>query len=113
MNKNYYIFISINASKNKKRGKKVMDMYRQYNVNQQAMNQNDIMMITKDLIGELEAINQYGEHIMQTDNKTIINTLLSIRSEEQIHVGELLANLYLLEPEFKIQVEKGMKEFEE
>lgn len=88
-------------------------MYRQFDVSEQAMTQNDVIMVTKDLVGELEAINQYGEHIKETDNKMVISTLAGIRGEEQIHVGELLALLYAMEPEFKIQVEKGMKEFAE
>lgn len=88
-------------------------MYRQFDVSEQAMAQNDVIMVTKDLIGELEAINQYGEHIKSTDNQMVIGTLSGIRGEEQVHVGELLSMLYVLEPEFKVQVEKGMKEFSE
>jgi rubrerythrin len=85
-------------------------MFRYNNVNDLAMAENDVILTNKDLIGEIEAINQYSEHIMATDNKMVITTLTSIRKEEQVHFGELLALLYKLEPEFKVQVEKGMNE---
>ena len=74
---------------------------------------DDFNKVALDLVGELEAIIQYDEHAKQAGTQTAKNTWLSIKSEEEIHVGELLSLLYMLDPSFKEQVEKGIKEFNE
>lgn len=65
----------------------------------------------KDLIGELDAIIQYDDHLHRTDNKLAKETWENIRNEELTHVGELLGLLYYLAPYQKEFVEKGLKEF--
>lgn len=72
---------------------------------------NDFNKVANDIMGEFGAIIQYGEHADSTNNPTTKNTWLSIKHEEMVHVGELLALMYELDPTFKTQVEKGIKEF--
>lgn len=67
----------------------------------------------KDLIGELDAIIQYDDHLHKTDNRLAKETWEDIRNEELVHVGELLGLLYCLAPYQKAYVEKGLKEFDE
>lgn len=74
---------------------------------------NDFNKVASDIIGEFDAIIQYGEHADSTNNPMTKNTWLSIKHEEMVHVGELLSLMYKLDPTFKTQVEKGMKEFTE
>ena len=90
-------------------------MRRFFNIMQDnTLNDNDFRTIQnarEDLIGELDAIMQYANHLRQTNTLSAQITTRSIMEEEEIHVGELLALLYRLDPTFKAQVEKGMKEF--
>lgn len=67
----------------------------------------------KDLVGELDAIIQYDDHLHKTDNKIAKATWENIRNEELTHVGELLGLLYYLAPYQKAFVEQGLKEFED
>lgn len=67
----------------------------------------------KDLVGELDAIIQYDDHLHKTDNKLAKETWENIRDEELTHVGELLGLLFYLAPYQKAFVEKGLKEFNE
>lgn len=90
-------------------------MRRFFNIMQDnTLNDNDFRTIQnarEDLIGELDAIMQYANHLRQTNSLSAQITTRSIMEEEEIHVGELLALLYRLDPIFKAQVERGMKEF--
>jgi len=67
----------------------------------------------KDLIGELDAILQYDEHIHESNNKITIETWEDIRNEELVHVGELFGLILYLAPYQKALIDQGMKEFEE
>lgn len=67
----------------------------------------------KDLIGELDAIIQYDNHLHSTNNELAKTTWENIRNEEMVHVGELLGLLYYLAPYQKQYVERGLKEFQE
>ncbi|MBQ4535288.1 MAG: hypothetical protein IJA22_00520, partial [Clostridia bacterium] len=58
-----------------------------------------LKMLREDLIDELIAINNYSEHINATTNETMRRVLTSIRDEERVHVGELLALIDTLCPE--------------
>jgi rubrerythrin len=49
----------------------------------------DLEMLREDLIGELQAINQYQEHIESLDNEEAIRVLEHIRDDEKEHVAEL------------------------
>lgn len=72
-----------------------------------------IQKVRKDLIGEIDAIIQYGQHISESDNSTAKRIWRSIQTEEMVHVGELLALLGYLDPVQKEYVEQGYKEFNE
>lgn len=65
----------------------------------------------KDLVGEIDAIIQYDDHLHRTDNKLAKETWQNIRNEELTHVGELLGLLFYLAPYQKAFVEQGLKEF--
>lgn len=76
--------------------------------------QNDLVTLQKarkDLIGELDAIIQYDEHLANADNAIAQATWEDIRNEEIVHVGELLGLIYYLAPYQKEYVERGIKEF--
>lgn len=65
----------------------------------------------RDLIGELDAIIQYDEHLHKTKIEIAKTTWENIRNEELTHVGELLGLLNYLAPYQKPFVEQGLKEF--
>lgn len=67
----------------------------------------------KDLIGELEAIIQYDDHLHKTNVDVAKSTWINIRNEEIVHVGELLGLLLYLAPYQKQYIEQGLKEFDE
>ncbi|MFQ5987754.1 MAG: demethoxyubiquinone hydroxylase family protein [Dehalococcoidia bacterium] len=49
----------------------------------------DLEMLREDLIGELQAINQYQEHIDTIGDEEAIEVLEHIRDDEKEHVAEL------------------------
>ncbi|MGB6872569.1 MAG: rubrerythrin [Dehalococcoidia bacterium] len=65
--------------------------------------QDDLDMLREDLIGELQAISQYQEHILDLENEEAVNTLEHIIEEEKEHVAELLRLIQNLDP---VQAEK-------
>ena len=67
----------------------------------------------KDLVGEIEAIIAYDDHLHKTNIDLAKQTWKNIRDEELTHVGELLGLLYYLAPYQKEFVEKGLSEFNE
>ena len=60
--------------------------------------QDDLDMLREDLIGELQAINLYQEHILDLENEEAVNTLEHIIEEEKEHVAELLRLIQNLDP---------------
>jgi rubrerythrin len=68
--------------------------------------QDDLDMLREDLIGELQAINLYQEHILDLENEEAVNTLEHIIEEEKEHVAELLRLIQNLDP---VQAEKFKK----
>lgn len=84
------------------------------NFNQNAVMDFDTLQnARKDLIGELEAIIQYDEHLHRTNVELAQETWINIRNEEIVHVGELLGLLCYLAPYQKQLIEQGLKEFDE
>jgi len=71
------------------------------------MNDKDLKNLREDLIGELGAINQYQEHIDETDNEEIEKVLSHIRDDEKEHVAELTKIIRKLD---KTQEERFQKE---
>jgi hypothetical protein len=49
----------------------------------------DLEMLREDLIGELQAINQYQEHIDTLGDEEAIRVLEHIRDDEKEHFAEL------------------------
>jgi len=71
------------------------------------MNNKDLEGLREDLIGELQAINQYQEHIDETDDEEIKKVMGHIRDDEKEHVAELIKLLRRLDA---TQEEKFQKE---
>jgi len=71
------------------------------------MNNNDLKNLREDLVGELQAINQYQEHIDETDNEKIKKVLSHIREDEKEHFAELTKVIQELDA---TQKEKFQKE---
>jgi rubrerythrin len=67
----------------------------------------DLEMLREDLIGELQAINQYQEHIDTIEDEEAIKVLSHIRDEEKEHVVELTKLIQNLDP---LQAEMFRKE---
>jgi rubrerythrin len=60
--------------------------------------QDDLDMLREDLISELQAINQYQEHILDLENEEAVTTLEHIIEQEKEHVAELLRLIQNLDP---------------
>jgi len=67
----------------------------------------DLEMLREDLVGELQAINQYQEHIDILDSEDAIQVLEHIRDDEKEHVAELVKLIQKLD---QTQAEKFRKE---
>lgn len=83
-----------------------------YNTNDMTNNFKTIQNAREDIIGELDAIIQYENHLMETNNESAKETISDIVKEEKLHVGQLFGLLFSLDPESKTQFEKGLKEFQ-
>ena len=64
---------------------------------------DDLEMLRDDLISELQAINQYEEHVLSLENGDAVTRLEHIIEEEKEHVAELLRLIQKLDP---VQAEK-------
>jgi rubrerythrin len=67
----------------------------------------DLEMLRDDLVGELQAINQYQDHIDSLENEEARRVLEHIRDDEKEHVAELTKLIQKLDP---TQAEKFRKE---
>jgi len=70
------------------------------------MDDKTLKNLREDLIGELGAINQYQEHIDETDNEEFKKVLGHVRDDEKEHVAELIKLLQQLDPTQKEKFEK-------
>ena len=68
--------------------------------------QFDLEMLREDLIGELQAINQYQDHIEALDSDEAKRVLEHIRDDEKEHVAELTKLLQKLDPTQAAKFEK-------
>ena len=66
----------------------------------------DLEMLREDLMAELQAINQYQEHIETLEDEEAIKVLEHIRDDEKEHVAELFKLIQTLDP---VQAEKFTK----
>lgn len=69
--------------------------------------ETDLEMLREDLIAELQAINQYQQHIESLESEEAAAALEHIAKEEKEHVAELLKLISLLDP---VQAEKLSKQ---
>ncbi len=69
--------------------------------------EDDLAMLRDDLVGELQAINQYQEHLESLDSEEALATLEHIIADEKEHVAELVKLIQVLDP---VQAEKFKKE---
>jgi rubrerythrin len=67
----------------------------------------DLEMLRDDLVGELQAVNQYQDHIDSLENEEARRVLEHIRDDEKEHVAELTKLIQKLDP---TQAEKFKKE---
>lgn len=67
----------------------------------------------QDLVGEIQTIIEYDNHIHTTNNSYAKTTWEGIKNEKLTHVGKLLGLINYLDPNQKQYVEKGFREFEE
>ncbi len=58
----------------------------------------DLALLREDLISELEAINQYQDHIADMENDEAAKVLEHIISDEREHVAELMKIIQELDP---------------
>ncbi len=66
----------------------------------------DLSLLRDDLIGELEAINQYQDHLADIENDEAAKVLEHIVGDEREHVVELMKIIQALDPK---QAEKFTK----
>ena len=64
-----------------------------------------------DIIGELDAIMQYENHIASSNDAIVNQTLKDIVNEEKVHVGQLFGLLFYLDPDSQKLFEQGLNEF--
>ena len=65
----------------------------------------------QDLIGEIQAVIEYDTHLHSTTDRLAMETWLSIKNEELVHIGELLALLNHLDSSQQKYVQTGINEF--
>jgi len=66
-----------------------------------------LVMLREDLVGELQAINQYQDHLESLESEEALATLEHIIADEKEHVAELVKLIQALDP---VQAEKFKKE---
>ena len=67
----------------------------------------DLEMLRDDLVGELQAINQYQDHIDSLEDEEAGRILEHIRDDEKEHIAELTKLIQKLDP---TQAKKFKKE---
>lgn len=75
------------------------------------MNFDTLQKARQDLIGEIQAVIDYDNHIHTTSDMLARQTLQHIKNEELMHIGELLALINYLDPDQKQYIQKGINEF--
>jgi hypothetical protein len=76
-------------------------------------NFNNLQKARLDLIGEIQAIYDYDNHIVTTTDPIARQTWQDIKEEELVHVGELMGLINYLDSSQRQFVENGLKEFNE
>ena len=71
------------------------------------MENKDLNNLRDDLVGELQAINQYQEHIDESNDEEVKKVLSHIRDDEKEHYAELTKIIRKMD---QTQEEKFQKE---
>ena len=103
------MFNFYNTHQNEQLNKEVQEQ----NVGDAGNNFATLQKVRKDLVGELDAIIQYEDHIQTSNNTLAVKTWEDIRNEELVHVGELCALMEYLSPNDKKYIDIGIREFNE
>jgi hypothetical protein len=88
------------------KGKEEMDYFEE-EIDELDEKEIDLQMLREDLVGELQAINQYQDHIDSLADEEAVHILEHIRDDEKEHVAELMKVLQRLDT---TQAEKLKKE---
>jgi rubrerythrin len=64
---------------------------------------DDLEILRDALIGELQAINQYEDYVIELENEEAVTALEHIIEEKKKHIAELLRTIQTLDP---VQAEK-------
>lgn len=83
------------------------------NSNNRGNNFTTLQNARLDVMGELEAIVQYENHLAQTNDESAKKAIIDIVKEEKLHVGQLMGLIFKLDSESKEQFYKGLEEFNE
>ena len=83
------------------------------NSNNRGNNFTTLQNARLDVVGELEDIVQYENHLAQTNEESAKRAISDIVKEEKLHVGQLMGLIFKLDPESKEQFYKGLEEFNE
>lgn len=71
----------------------------------------ELQKARQDLIGEIEAIIQYDNHINTATNNMARETWMNIKQEELVHMGELLGLITYLDSSQQAFIQDGLNEF--
>lgn len=93
----------------RKEGKRVLTEDRHYPGDDSYHRLTTAEMVRSDLVGELEAINQYERHARMTDNREARKLFQEIANDEKHHVVELMHFLMTLDPELREEMRKIME----
>ena len=105
----FNIFNNPNLSENNSQNKET-----NFINNTKSLSMEDFETLQKarqDLLGEIQAIIEYDNHIHTTTNKFAIKTWEDIKNEELNHVGKLIGLINYLDPSQKQYVVSGFSEF--
>lgn len=83
------------------------------NVDRKITKDELIQALRIDIASELEAIYLYDAHVLATDDEVAKKVLADIRDEEKEHVGELIALMRYLDPNFAGFLAEGEGEVRE
>ncbi|MDO4786514.1 MAG: demethoxyubiquinone hydroxylase family protein [Fretibacterium sp.] len=83
------------------------------NVDRKVSKEELVQALRIDIAGELEAMFLYDAHAQATDDPLVRKVLMDIRDEEKAHVGELMALLRYLEPNWAEFLAEGDGEVRE
>ena len=84
----------------------------QTNTNNSAITDFEILQKARqDLVGELQAIIEYDNHIKSTSSTIAKQTWTNIKNDELTHVGQLLALINYTDETQQQYIQQGIDEF--